>query len=63
MPGYKPIQICVICICIQSVMEFVLRYIENNPSEYPVKVAKEMDLEIQIPDINKILINKFGHKR
>ena len=30
--------------------------------EYPVKMAKEMDLKTQIPDTNKIFMNKFGHK-
>ena len=30
--------------------------------EYPVKMAKEMDLKTQIPDTNKIFMNKFDHK-
>ena len=30
--------------------------------EYPVKMAKEMDLKTQISDANKIFMNKFGHK-
>jgi Tfp pilus assembly protein PilE len=30
--------------------------------EYPVKMAKEMDLKTQIPGANKIFMNKFGHK-
>lgn len=30
--------------------------------EYPVKMAREMDLKTQIPDANKIFMNKFGYK-
>ena len=32
------------------------------PEEYPVKMTKKMDLKTQIPDANKIFINKFSHK-